>query len=120
LSSRGSNNNINNRENNKEVYNSVWRKISNENPPETSILIVWNKIDYKCPFHDRWWIADNCCSGLHINSLNGLGSRDSQILNMDKEALICVEQIIDDYIYKRVKNTNGFNLKYEIVEIDDI
>ena len=106
-------------DNNKELYTTAWKKISVENPPETSITIIWNKIDKKCPFHDRWWIADKCSSGLHLNSLNGLGSRDSQIINLDNEALINVDRIIDDYIYKRIKNINGFSLKYESFELTD-
>lgn len=109
----------NNYEDNKSEYDLSWKKISRENPPETTINIIWGKTNMSCPFHDRWWIADSVSAGLSITSINGIANRDSQILEMDENALINIEELINDYMYKRVKYVRDDTLKYEYFELND-
>nr|WP_320058765.1 hypothetical protein [uncultured Bacteroides sp.] len=111
--------NGNNDDNNKEIYRLAWKKVSAEEPPLTSISIVWNSSDNKCPFHDRWWIADDVNAGIMLSSLSSLGKRDTQIIEMNDDSIDNVGNLIKDYIYKRVRNTNGFNLKYESFDLSE-
>ncbi|MEL7589469.1 MAG: hypothetical protein AAGU19_22335 [Prolixibacteraceae bacterium] len=97
-----------------EKYNNEWRKISVDNPPDNRIIIVWDEKTSKCPFHDRWLLSDNTNNGLILNSINSLGEkRDTQIIEMNKDALANVEStVVNDYIYKRKSRVKCFNLKY--------
>src|SRR5690606_10093736 len=72
-----------NRSTNSEVYLRAWDKISSQPPIDSTIKIVWDKNSNECPFHDRWYIAGDGKSCLHLGtSLNGLGNRESQIIEL--------------------------------------
>jgi hypothetical protein len=104
---------------NKDVYKHSWRKLSSEPPIDTTIKIVWDKITKECPFHDRWYVADDSSAGISIGtSFNGLGNRDSQISELDEEALDDVKEIINLYIYKSERKVKKYNLKYEQFDLD--
>jgi|GEM_PF-1820417 len=112
-------NGINSNDNNKISYIDAWRKISVESPPETSIQIVWDTETMQCPFHDRWWIADEIKAGFVLTSINGIGTRDSQIIEMNDAAILNTEGIVQDYIYKRQRKVGNFNLKYDYFELNN-
>ena len=104
---------------NKEIYIKEWKEISQSPPPDATIIIVTDSITQKCPFHDRWWLADNLNAGFTVPSVGGIGSRDSQINEMSKDSLINTQQLVTDYIYKREKRIKGYNLKYEYFELSE-
>ena len=60
-------------------YLQQWRRISDQDPPETEIVIVGIESSAKSPIHDRWWLTEG--GGLKIGtSFNSLGkTQDSSI-----------------------------------------
>jgi hypothetical protein len=113
LSSRKSSSN-NNEDELKIQYESAWKKISINDPPQNRIIIVWDLNSNDCPFHDRWLLSDKCTKGLILNSLNSNGfKRDTQINELEESALKNVENtVVLDYIYRKRNRIFGFNLKY--------
>ena len=108
-----------NRSINKDVYIRAWSKISSEPPINTTVKIVWDRDTNECPFHDRWYISGEGNACLYIGtSLNGLGNRESQILELNGEALIEVRGLIDKYIFREENHIDKYNLKYESFDLD--
>ncbi|WP_332453182.1 hypothetical protein, partial [Chryseobacterium aquaticum] len=107
---------------NSDVYNKAWKDISSEEPVATSVRIVWDKETIKCPFHDRWYVvgAGEIKSCAYIGtSINGLGSRDSQITVFSQaNELAPIEKEIETYIFRKEKRVAGFHLKYEDFDLE--
>jgi hypothetical protein len=102
------------RSQNKEVYMRAWKKISSQTPTNVTIKVVWDKDTFECPFHDRWYVSGDAIACLHIGtSVNGLGHRDSQIIELIGDQLIDISKKIDQYIWKEQDMVGGFNLRYE-------
>lgn len=105
---------------NTEVYKHAWQKITSSPPTSITIKIVWDKNTSECPFHDRWYIAGEDTSCLYIGtSVDGIGNRDSQFIELDKDSLVDVKNMIDKYIYKETRIVSNFNLKYERIDLED-
>lgn len=90
-----------------------------EPPVDAIIKIVWDKDSRECPFHDRWYIAGEANACLYIGtSLNGLGNRDSQIIEMEENSLGEVRRLINTYIFREETKIDNFNLKYERFDLE--
>ncbi|MDQ3191772.1 MAG: ATP-binding protein [Bacteroidota bacterium] len=96
-------------------FQSGWNTTCSETPPENRIIVVWDETTGKCPFHDRWLLADHQTAGLLLNSINSIGNkRDTQIAELNEEGLLNVRKsVVDDYIFRKKNRVKGFNLKYE-------
>lgn len=107
------------RSTNKEVYCRSWEKISSESPLSTTIKIIWDKTSLECPFHDRWYVAGEGESCLYIGtSLNGLGKRESQIVELSRDQILDVKNLINKYMFREETKVGIFNLKYERFELE--
>ena len=60
-------------------YLEQWRRISDQEPPDTEIVIVGTESSGKSPIHDRWWLTKG--GGLKVGtSFNSLGiTQDSTV-----------------------------------------
>src|SRR5690606_22702128 len=74
------------------AYHNNWKTLSDEDPPETEILIVNMPPNGNSPIHDRWWFTSS--SGLAVGtSFNSLGiTQDSTITRLSLTELDMLEQ----------------------------
>lgn len=89
-------------------YRCYWKsRISEQNPPDTDIIIIGTESRGEPPIHDRWWITKG--SGLQMGtSFNSLGLvKISDISVMDQEKAMLREQEIDQYILRQKREING-------------
>ena len=108
--------------NNKDIYIKKWQSISSDKPLNLTVKIVWDKDTLECPFHDRWYVNEDCKSkkGLAVGtSFNGLGNRDSQINELDSDGYSNVNGLINKYLYREEAKVENFNLKYERFDLED-
>ena len=96
-----------------ETYMDYWRlRISDQDPPDTDIVMVGTKPDGEPPFHDRWWLTEK--SGLRMGtSYNSLGNKLSEISIVEKEEAIMMLDQIDQYLYKKIREYKDSKLQYE-------
>lgn len=96
-----------------ETYRNYWRcKISDQEPPETDIVIVGTKSQGEPPIHDRWWVTNG--SGLRIGtSFNSLGLvKVSEISKLSIEDALLREKEVDQYINRNKREINGEKLLF--------
>lgn len=118
LTSKESNNNC--YDNNEEVYQNAWEKISTEAAPNTRIEIIWFDLPKgKSPIHDRCWITSDFIHGLSIGtSINSMGkSKESQINQLNDGSIKTHSSIIKDYIIDRISLKDGKRIKYSTVNL---
>jgi hypothetical protein len=61
----------------------LWRNVRRDDPPSVELTVLGNA-EGKCPFHDRFILADE--GGIQLgSSLNGLGSRDSELVRIGRD-----------------------------------
>jgi hypothetical protein len=87
-------------ENYQELYRREWRRISDQDPPDTQIVIAGVRSTGDSPIHDRWWLTEN--SGLRLGtSFNSIGiSKDSEISYLRAEELGEREAEVNECIYQ--------------------
>jgi len=97
-----------------ESYRIHWRYISDQEPPETEIVIIGRSSSKKSPIHDRWWITEG--AGLSVGtSFNSLGiTQESTIAPLSDEEVMQYEQELDQYLSRRRKDYNEERLEYTI------
>lgn len=97
-----------------ETYRERWRQLSDQEPPETEIVIVGITSTKKSPIHDRWWITEK--AGLSIGtSYNSFGrTQESKITPLNHIELRQLEDSVDSYL-QRKREYNGERLEYTIV-----
>jgi hypothetical protein len=101
-----------------ESYRSHWRlKISDQDPPETEILIIGMASTGYSPIHDRWWITKG--GGLRIGtSFNSLGiTKTSEIEILSKQEAAEREAEIDLYLYRQVREYNREKLQFNLFSL---
>ncbi len=103
-------------------YKNKWKEISDENPPDVSIVMVGYKLSGKCQFlspnHDRWYITGN--SGLRVGtSFNSLGiTQNSEISIMSSSEAKDIEvKIIDKYLNREESFHNSEKLTYFMFDL---
>lgn len=97
-----------------ESYRVHWRSISDQEPPETEIVIVGRAASKKSPIHDRWWITNGF--GINVGtSFNSLGiTQESIIMPLSEEKTIQCEQELDQYLFRQKRDYSGERLEYTI------
>lgn len=95
-----------------EEYLQHWRRISDQDPPETEIVIVGIESSGKSPIHDRWWLTKG--GGLKLGtSFNSLGkTQDSTITRIPEAEAKLLESDVDLYLLDRTSKYNGERLRY--------
>lgn len=100
-----------------ETYRSHWHHISDQNPPETEVIIVGLESSGELPIHDRWWITQN--SGLSFGtSFNSLGINkisDISILSIEESKLR--ENEINQYISREKRIHKNERLTYNLFSL---
>lgn len=99
----------------KEVYINHWRlHISDQDPPDTEIIIVGTKSQGESPIHDRWLLTSG--RGLRLGtSFNSLGvDKSSEISVLTEEQTRIYESEIDQYLQRTTREHKGDKLQYEM------
>ena len=93
-------------------YLQHWRCISDQDPPETEIVIVGIESSGKSPIHDRLWLTKG--AGLKMGtSFNSLGKTQYSSITRLSESEANLEEInIDQYLLDKNKFHNGERLRY--------
>jgi hypothetical protein len=97
------------------AYRDYWRiHISDQDPPDTEIIIVGTEPGGKLPIHDRWWLTNG--GGIRIGtSFNSLGlTRDSEISILTEEEAEIRDKEIDKYVQRIKKEHDGIKLSYSL------
>ena len=72
-------------------FQSKWKEISDQRPPETHIYIIGIFSTGDGPIHDRYVISDN--KGISLGtSIGGLGNKDSGVHHLQEAEVTSVEQ----------------------------
>lgn len=105
-----------------EDYQKGWNKVSADLTGEISVVSFCYEDDKNsCPVHDRWWVLvdseTNEQTGLHLNSLSGLGKRECDLILLDTNGLKSANTIWTDYIVNRRPRIEGRKINYERYEI---
>ena len=100
-----------------EAYRSHWSRISDQNPPETEIIIVGLESSGQLPIHDRWWFTKN--SGIRVGtSFNSLGiNKTSEISILSVEESKSRENEINQYISREKRIHNNERLTYNLFSL---
>jgi len=101
-----------------EAYINYWRrKISDQEPPETEIILAGTQNQHDLPIHDRWWITKS--SGLRIGtSFNSLGiNKSSEISIIKREEAELIEKEIDQYLLRTKREHNGERINYKLFSL---
>ena len=98
------------------AYSVAWRKLCEQAPPETEILIVGTEQHGNAPFHDRWILSKGV--GLRLGtSYNSLGNKDSEISVLGGEEVARFERTVERYASRQVKEFKGERVRYETFEL---
>jgi len=91
-------------------FQEAWKKISDQDPPETEIIAV-SAIDKDKGIHDRWILSKNC--GLRVGtSFNSIGTgKLSEISVMEPAKAKACEMQLDRYI-ERQRNVGQTKVSY--------
>lgn len=100
-----------------DAYRTYWHaRISEQNPPDTEIVIVGIQSNGDSPIHDRWWITKN--SGLRLGtSFNSLGAKVSDISTLSPEEVITHEAQIDQFFERKKRDINGQKVNYTLFNL---
>jgi hypothetical protein len=95
-----------------EQFRGRWREISDQDPPNTEVIVCGFADSGKLPVHDRWWLGDE--AGLRPGtSLSGLGTRESRLNEVDPSELSADRAMIEEYSKRRVRRTaDGKSIQY--------
>lgn len=105
-----------------EDYKMGWSKVSSDISGEISVVSVGYKDNINTgPVHDRWWVLidtdTNRSLGLKLNSLNGLGKKDSDFVDLDEERLENANRVWMDYVVNKKRRADSHELIYDKCEI---
>jgi hypothetical protein len=100
-----------------EAFRTHWRRISDQNPPETEIIIVGLESSGELPIHDRWWFTQH--GGLRLGtSFNSLGiNKTSEISILSTEESKSRENEVDQYISRQVRIYNNEKLTFNLFSL---
>jgi len=102
-------------------YQAYWNRISSD---LTGVISI-STVNYKDkpdqgPLHDRWWIVndeDGNIDGIAINSISGLGNKESGIYALNEENLNMIDKIWGDYVLNNRPRINGRQFVYDSVQL---
>ena len=99
-----------------ETYRTAWGTLCDQNPPRTEILSVSFVENGKCPIHDRWILSKS--AGVRLGtSINSIGNSLSEISAMDSNELERVQQNVNRYWERRIREEEGKRVTYELFEL---
>jgi hypothetical protein len=98
------------------AYEAEWRRISNQIPPETRVIIVGSRGADQSPIHDRWWLSGG--HGLEFGvSWNGLGKRASTIRQLRPSEVATKQQLAEELALQLRKEFRGERLTYTTLSL---
>jgi hypothetical protein len=98
-----------------ETYRTYWRlQISEQDPPDTEIVIVGTESGEELPIHERWWLTRG--GGIRMGtSFNALGIRkDSEISYLTEEEAAIREAEFDCYLRREKREHLGEKVTYSL------
>lgn len=96
-----------------QTYREFWRtKISSDQePPATRIVIVGTKSG-KLPIHDRWWLTK--AAGLRMGPFAHLGiTRTSEISHLNPDKVEALKEEVEQYLRLIAIEYDNQRLKYD-------
>ena len=99
-----------------ETYRTHWRvRISDQDPPETDIVIAGTESGGELPIHDRWWLTLG--GGIRIGtSFNALGlSKTSEISILSQDEAEMCEKEVDQYLQRAKREHDGERVLYDLI-----
>ena len=95
-----------------------WKlHLSDQTPPDTTIVIAGRATDGSSPIHDRWWISDT--QGIRFGtSFASLGSgKSSEISSIDEVEASALRKEIDLYLTCSARDIGGVRLRYSVLHL---
>jgi hypothetical protein len=90
----------------------AWRKISDQDPPICSFVMVRTDVDERSPIHDRWLLLED--AGLRIGtSVGGICSRLSEISEVDTDRAHSLRSTLMPYLAQR-RLIDGKRMEYSV------
>lgn len=100
-----------------EVFQNGWNAISAELTGRIEIKSCCYESDGKAPFHDRWWLLYDADKdryfGKRLASVSTLGSRISEISDMDENAMESAMKVWERFFHNMVPKYEERKIKYE-------
>lgn len=103
-------------------YDGGWRKVSAGVKTPVHMHFVHDVANLNDgPLHDRYWICideeNDKRSGLKLNSLNGMGKKESSITPIDDGIVLSALHSFSRYAITKVKRSSGHELEYDELEL---
>ena len=103
-----------------ESYCKAWRsKFSDQDPPDTEVVIIGIQSSKESPIHDRWWLSDG--AGLRMGtSFRSLGvGKDSELnARLSSASAVAFEANVRRYLSREVREHKGEKLSYLVFTLD--
>lgn len=112
-----------NGKNTKDEYEGTWRKYSHgvKTPVEVNFVHYTNNIN-DGPLHDRYWVCvdeeNDVRSGLKLNSISGMGNKESSITPIDDNLALSALHTYNRYAVVKIKRSSGRELEYDKIDLD--
>lgn len=105
-----------------DLYQKGWHTVSEELTGRIEVKsCCYEERPEKCPFHDRWWLLydtdEDKTLGVRMASVSTLGSRISEISNMDDEAVESTMSIFNRFFVNMAPKYEGQKIKYEEAKV---
>lgn len=97
------------------AFRDYWRlMISDQDPPDTEIIIIGTESRGEFPIHDRWWLTNG--SGIRMGtSFNSLGlHKSSEISILSEDEAEIREREIDQYVQRTKREHMGERILYTL------
>jgi hypothetical protein len=101
-----------------ESFRTYWRKqVSDQDPPDTDIVIVSLAGGRESPIHDRWIVSGS--SGLRLgSSFSGLGeTKITEISVLEPAVAVEREKEIDKFLTRQLRDVSGKRIKYSVFSL---
>lgn len=100
------------------VFQSGWNAVSADLTGRIEVKSCCFEGDpKKAPFHDRWWLLyddeENKYYGIRLSSPSTLGSRITEISEMEQEAIDSAMSIWTKFFVNMVKRVDGIKVSYD-------
>jgi hypothetical protein len=95
-----------------EQYREHWKGISQQDPPDTQVVIAGLAGGWEAPVHERYIIAES--GGLELGiSFSGLGrGRISKITRLSSVAASAQAEVLERFLTGRVREQDGRRIRY--------
>lgn len=103
-------------------YKGTWRKYSNGVKTPVKVYFVhYTNNPNDGPLHDRYWIIEDeendCQTGLKLNSISGMGNKESSITPIDNNIVLSALHTYNRYAVAKVMRCSGRDLEYGDIEL---